>query len=128
MPSDIAVTLEWNGGRLVVGAELNDTPTAVAIRNSLPLEARAQTWGEEIYFSIPVNISAKDPKEVVEVGDLAYWPAGNAFCIFFGRTPASRGDEPRPASPVDIIGKVKTNVDSLKDVPGGARVMVSTTE
>lgn len=125
MPPDIIITLKWNGGRLEVGAELNDTPTAVAVRGSLPLETCAQTWGEEIYFPIPVDVSAQDPQGVVEVGDLAYWPTGSAFCIFFGRTPASRANEPRPASPVDVIGRVTTNVDSLKEVPSGARVTVA---
>jgi hypothetical protein len=92
--------------------------TARAIWDALPLEARASTWGDEIYFSIPVDAEAEDPWEVVEMGDLGYWPPGSAFCIFFGPTPASRGDEIRPASPVNVVGRIEgeprvfTNVSS----------------
>jgi hypothetical protein len=96
--------------------------TARAIWDALPIEARANTWGEEIYFSIPVEAGAENTREVVEMGDLGYWPPGKAFCIFFGRTPASRGDEIRPASPVNVFGKVSGDPRVFKKVRGGERV------
>ena len=107
-----------------VHAELSDESpeTARAIWEALPLEARASTWGDEIYFSIPVEAGPENPREVVEMGDLGYWPPGSAFCIFFGRTPASRGDEIRPASPVNVVGKVSGDPRVFKAVRSGERV------
>lgn len=107
-----------------VHAELSEEnpETARAIWEALPIEARANTWGDEIYFSIPVEAGAENPREVVEMGDLGYWPPGKAFCIFFGRTPASRGDEIRPASPVNVFGKVSGDPRVFKKVRGGERV------
>ena len=90
-----------------VEAELTvENLTAFAIWEALPFEGRANTWGDEIYFSIPVVVGSENPKEVVNMGDIAYWPPGKAFCIFFGSTPASRGGEIRPASPVNVIGRI----------------------
>lgn len=106
-----------------VYAELTDEnpETARAIWDALPIEGRANTWGDEIYFPIPVQIGTENPKEVVEMGDLGYWPPGSAFCIFFGRTPASRGDEIRPASPVNVFGRVIVDPRVFKKVkPGDA--------
>jgi len=107
-----------------VQAELTDEnpETAKAIWEALPLEARANTWGDEIYFSIPVSIEAENPKAVVDLGDLGYWPPGNAFCIFFGPTPMSRGDEIRPASPVNVFGRVIVDPKVFKAVRGGEKV------
>lgn len=90
-----------------VSAELNNSDTAIAIRDKLPIEADFSTWGDEIYFSIPVKLGSENIKDVVEPGELGYWPPGNAFCIFYGATPGSTEDEIRPASPVNPIGKVK---------------------
>lgn len=98
--------------------------TARAIWDALPFGARANTWGDEIYFSIPVEVGAENQKEVVEMGDLGYWPPGNAFCIFFGPTPASRGDEIRPASPVNVFGRVVGDPRVFKNVRSGERVKV----
>ena len=98
--------------------------TAKKIWEALPIEARANTWGDEIYFSIPVDADPENPREVVELGDLAYWPPGNAFCIFFGRTPASRGDEIRPASAVNVFGKVEGDPKVFKKVRSGERVRI----
>lgn len=98
--------------------------TAKAIMEALPLEARAYTWGDEIYFTIPVDADPENPQEVVEMGDLGYWPPGGAFCIFFGRTPASRGDEIRPASPVNVFGRVDSDPRVFKKVRGGDRVRI----
>jgi hypothetical protein len=83
------------------------------------LEARASTWGDEIYFSIPVDVDAEEPREVVEMGDLGYWPPGSAFCIFFGLTPASKGDEIRPASPVNVFGRVEGDPRVFTSVASG---------
>ncbi len=96
--------------------------TAQAIWEALPIEARANTWGDEIYFSIPVEVGLEKGKEVVERGDLGYWPQGNAFCIFFGPTPASRGDEIRPASAVNVFGRVEGDPVVFKKVRGGDEV------
>jgi len=109
-----------------VEASLTDESpeTAKAVWEALPIEARANTWGDEIYFGIPVKQGPENPREVVGLGDLAYWPPGNAFCIFFGRTPASRGDEIRPASAVNVFGKVEGDPKVFKKVRSGDRVRI----
>ena len=112
-------------GDVQVEAELNDSSTAKSIAEALPIEAQARRWGGEIYFSIPPEAELEDGgREVVEAGELGYWPTGSAFCIFFGPTPASQGDEIRAASAVNIIGKVKDDLSSLWDVPDGAGVLI----
>jgi uncharacterized protein len=112
-----------HAGAVSMIAELNDSPTAGAIHGALPLEASAQTWGDEIYFPIPVTQKLDDTAaEVVAVGDLGYWPTGRAFCIFFGPTPASRGDEIRPASAVNLVGKVFGDAKAFRAVQDGALV------
>ena len=105
-------------------AILNNSRTAEAIWEVLPIVARANTWGDGIYFSIPVHLELEDGQELVEKGDLGYWPTGNAFCIFFGPTPLSRGTEIRPASAVTIFGKVVGDATGLKSVRTGAEVNV----
>jgi hypothetical protein len=109
-----------------VEASLTDESpdTAKAIWEALPIEARANTWGDEIYFGVPVDADPENPREVVELGDLAYWPPGNAFCIFFGRTPASRGDEIRPASAVNVFGKLDGDPKVFKKVRSGETVRI----
>ena len=102
---------------------MNDNATADAIWEALPISARGNTWGDEIYFGIPVHVDeAEDANDVVEMGALAYWPPGNAFCIFFGRTPASKGDECRAASAVNAVGKIEGDPEVFKEVPGGSTV------
>lgn len=103
-------------GELTLEAELNDTGVAVAVREALPLEGQGRFWGDEIYFSIPVRVENEDATTDLDVGDLAYWPGGNAFCIFYGPTPASANGSPVPASPVTVIGTVKGDAEKLKDV------------
>ena len=94
-------------GEVEAEAELNESTTAKAIWQALPLEGSANTWGEEIYFRIPVSQALEpDAKEIVQLGDLGYWPQGEAFCIFFGATPISVPGEIRPASGVNIIGQL----------------------
>ena len=111
-------------GALQVSATLNDTDTAKAIATSLPIQASANTWGDEIYFGIPVSAELEQGQEIVEMGDLGYWPPGRAFCIFFGRTPASRGDEIRPASAVTVIGKVVGDATAFKQVSSGTTITI----
>jgi len=103
-------------GGVEVEAVLNDAHTADLIYEALPIEETYSTWGDEIYFGIPIEASLENGQEVVEVGDLGYWPPGHAFCIFYGRTPASQGDEIRPASPVNVVGKVMGDPKVFKKV------------
>lgn len=105
-------------------AELNDTRTAQAIWEVLPLKARGNTWGDEIYFPIPVSLELENGQEMVSKGDLGYWAAGKAFCVFFGPTPISRGEEIRPASPVNVFGKVLGDAGVFKEVGSGAEITV----
>ncbi len=114
-----------SAGQVSATAVLHQTPTADAIWGALPIEGRANTWGDEIYFSIPVKAELeKSAKEVVESGDLGYWPPGAAFCIFFGPTPASRGDEIRPASAVNVVGKIQGDPKVFKQVSSGTKVVI----
>jgi len=104
-------------------AELNDSPTAQMIWKSLPITGRANTWGDEIYFEIPVQAEqAPDARADVEVGELGYWPVGRAFCIFFGPTPSSSGDQPRAASPVNVVGRVLGDATTFRQAPTGVTV------
>ena len=118
MASRIRIT----AGQVSATATLNDSPTAQAIWAALPIETAGSTWGDEIYFGIPVHEDEQDAKAVVEVGDLGYWPPGSAFCIFYGPTPASRGDEVRPASPVNVVGRLDGDPRAFKQVTSGTRV------
>ncbi|KYH41781.1 MAG: hypothetical protein AYL32_002610 [Candidatus Bathyarchaeota archaeon B26-2] len=102
--------------------------TAEAVWRALPIEAHAATWGDEIYFPIPVKVGEENPQETVELGDLGYWPPGNSFCIFFGPTPVSRGDEIRPASPVNVFGKVVGDPRVFKKVKDGDLVRIERAE
>ena len=105
-------------------AELFDTPSGQAIYDALPIDSSAQLWGDEIYFSIPVESPLEDDaSDLVEVGDLGYWPPGKAFCIFFGPTPMSdEGGPPRPASSVNLVGKVSGDLNLFKSVDDGTKV------
>jgi hypothetical protein len=104
-------------GHVVLGGELNDTPTARKVAKALPLKTSFNTWGDEIYFSIPVEAETDESaREEVELGDLGFWPTGKAFCIFFGPTPMSTQGKIVPASAVNVIGRVKGDVTKLKEV------------
>jgi hypothetical protein len=108
---------------LKVEAELNESKTAQWIWEALPIEARTNLWGEEIYFAIPVKTGLEaGSREVVSAGELGYWPTGHAFCIFFGPTPASQGNEIRAASAVNIIGKVLTDPKVFLKVKEGGKI------
>lgn len=117
--------IKIKAGNVEAEALLNDSPTAEKIWEALPIEAGANTWGDEIYFAIPVKAPLeKNAQEVVEVGDLGYWPTGKAFCIFFGPTPMSRGKEVRPASAVNVIGRISGDARIFKNVPPGAKIKI----
>lgn len=110
---------------VVVEAELNESATADAIWRALPIEGPAKTWGEEIYFRIPVSQDLEpEARELVELGDLGYWPQGEAFCIFFGATPISDPGEIRPASAVNIVGQLLDNPKKFLSVPSGTPVRI----
>ncbi|OYT61428.1 MAG: hypothetical protein B6U69_03615 [Thermofilum sp. ex4484_15] len=99
--------------------------TLEAILKALPIESRAMRWGDEVYFKTPVDVGLENPQEVVEVGDVAYWPPGRSICIFFGPTPASRSPtEIRPASPVNVFGKVVGNPKVFSRIKDGDRIRV----
>lgn len=116
------IDIEING--LSLEAELNDTQTSKVILNKLPLEGTVNTWGEEIYFEVPVREGLERGKRIVEVGDIAYWPDGSAFCIFFGETPFSDSDGIKPASAVTPLGKVTDDITKLKDVEDGTEIII----
>jgi hypothetical protein len=98
--------------------------TAKTIYESLPFCGSVNLWGDEIYFSIPVQIQVENTKTEVEVGDIAYWPPGNAFCIFYGLTPMSQRNEIRPASAVNVFGKILSDPRVLKQVSFGEKIIV----
>ncbi len=121
------IRFDFGGVRL--DAELLDTPTAKAIAAALPLSGRALTWGEEVYFEIPVRAAREqDARAIVAPGEIAYWPDGHAIAIGFGRTPISEGDETRLASPSNIWAKALGDVKTLGSVRAGARIEVSALE
>lgn len=112
-------------GTVCVEAELNDGPTALEVVAALPIQATANTWGDEIYFAIPVRADLEpDATDVVELGDIGYWPPGSAFCIFYGKTPASTRDQIRAASAVSVIGRVLGDPAVLKATRDGTPVRV----
>ncbi|HEX9187534.1 MAG TPA: cyclophilin-like fold protein [Vicinamibacteria bacterium] len=113
-----------SAGSVSAEATLDGSATARAVWGALPLAIPGETWGDEIYFGIPVKIPPESPRETVEMGDLAFWPPGSAFCIFFGPTPASRGGEIRPASPVNVFGRIVGDPKVFKQVRSGTVVRV----
>jgi len=114
-----------SAGPVAMEAELYDTVCAQKVWDALPIEARANTWGDEIYFGISVDADQEpDARPEVDVGELAYGPAGPYFCIFFGPTPVSTDDKPRAACPVNRIGRVCGDPAAFRTVPPGATVTI----
>jgi len=117
-------TIRISAGEVSALADLNDTATAQAIWDALPIRAQASTWGDEVYFEIPVRMGTEKGQAVVDMGDIGYWAPGRAFCIFFGLTPASRGEEIRPASPVTVVGRVRGDATVFRRVRDGAEIIL----
>lgn len=119
---DIKIEIE----DLTIDGELFDTATGKAVFDSLPIRTRFDTWGDEIYFSTSVSQELDDTaKELVEIGDLGYWPTGKAVCIFFGPTPMSAPGEIRPASAVNIIGRIRGDAGRFKTVMSADSITIS---
>jgi hypothetical protein len=116
--------IKITAGEITAEAELNDTRTAKAIWEALPLKGHVNLWGDEIFFSIPLSLELEAGQEVVSTGDLGYWPVGNAFCIFFGPTPISQNGEIRAASQVTIFGEVISGATVFKKVSSGTEIIV----
>ena len=110
--------------KVTIEGELNNSQTSQKIYEKLPFEAKVNTWGEEIYFKIPVSLKPEKATLDVELGDIAYWPEGECLCIFFGRTPVSTSNKPRPASEVNIVGKVTGDPSILKNIKSGDKMRV----
>ncbi len=117
-------TIQFKVSGIELEAILNNSRTAEAIWEALPITAHTNTWGDEIYFTVPVKLELEKGQELVEMGDLGYWPSGSAFCIFFGPTPMSRGEEIRPASAVTVFGKVVGDVTVLKRINSGTQIII----
>ena len=116
-------------GNIKLSAGLNDSQTAEAIYDLLPLSGSANVWGEEIYFSIPLHVDQSlDARQELNVGDLGFWPAGDKFCIFFGPTPVSTNEMPRSYSPVNVFGKITGDAAALKKVSSGDEVRIKKEE
>jgi uncharacterized protein len=111
-------------GNVVAQAELNQTNTAKAIWKALPISGKVNLWGDEVYFTIPLHVELEDGKEVVNAGDLGFWPSGDAFCIFFGRTPVSRRGEIRPASAVNVFGRLTGEIAVFNKAIEGDRITI----
>ena len=111
-------------GELELKAWLNETNTATKIWEIIPITSRVNLWGDEIYFPIPLDTGLENEKEIVALGDIAYWPQGKAMCIFFGRTPVSKGEEIRPISPVNVIGRIEGDPRLLGKVKPGEKIAI----
>ncbi len=124
----LKITFEKAGTVIVEFIDKNKR-TREAILKAVPFESEANLWGEEVYFSTPVSVELEEPQEVVKVGDVAYWPPGKAICLFFGLTPISTSiDEIKPASPVNVFGKVVEGLENLRKVKDGEKVRVESIE
>lgn len=121
MTQQITIT----AGEIVLDAQLNDTETANAIAAALPITEQGNRWGGEIYFAIPVTCGPDpDARDILQPGELAYWPPGKAFCIFWAKTPASQAEEIRAASAVNIVGKITADLKNLNNIQDGTKIII----
>ena len=128
-PENAVARIRFDFGTLTLDAELLDTPTAKAIAAALPITSSALTWGEEVYFDVPVEVKREaNARAVVRPGEVAYWPEGPAIALGFGRTPISQGNETRLASPCNIFAKALGDVKALGKVKAGTKVEVRVLE
>ena len=112
-------------GALAVNAHFNDSATAQVVYAALPIDSRVNRWGDEIYFEIPVKLGLEEATLDLKVGDIGYWPQGSCLCLFFGKTPASIDDRPRPASEVNLVGRFSADPATLRKVASGVKVHLS---
>jgi uncharacterized protein len=125
MPTPIKIRTE----ELELSAELNDSPSAKKLVSLLPLEFTMSRWGDEYYGDCGIKVDlSQDARDVMEVGELAVWPTGSALCIFFGPTPASKGNEPRAVSPVTPVGRLIDNPEALKKLGSSIHVRIETSK
>lgn len=118
------ITITWSSGEAT--AELRDTPSSRAVWEALPIESRVQTWGDEVYFDIGVDLELEpDAADVVDAGAVCYWPPGSALAIPFGPTPVSRGDECRLASAASVLGALDGDVTALATISSGDVIRVA---
>jgi len=121
MPVKIRITVQ----DIMLNAQLFDTQCAKEIAGALPIITSSHEWGDEFYFEIPVNMpSDETATTVVKVGDIGYWPPGNALAIFFGPTPMSKGIDPVPASAVNLVGKINGDATVLKSLKGAGEIRI----
>jgi hypothetical protein len=121
VPTGIKIT----AGKITVDAELADTPLAKAVAAKLPIETRPNEWGDEFYFGIPVRAELDETAtQKIKVGDIGYWPPGNAMAIFFGPTPMSSGADPVPASAVCLIGHITGDATLLRKASGARTIRI----
>ena len=118
------LTIEFKNQAFTINALLNQTETAKSFVDILPINSPINLWGEEIYFPVDLYLDNELPQETVDIGDIAYWPPGNAFCIFFGETPASVDGNIKPASAVTVIGKLESDPEGLKRVKSGENIII----
>ena len=116
--------MKFSANGVEFDADLNNSKTAKAIYNKLPLEAIVDTWGDEIYFDIGLKLLKENPTVKVNVGDIAYWPQGSSMCIFFGPTPISKDENPKPASQVNLIGATNCPKEILKNIKSGTKITI----
>ncbi len=116
--------ISFTSGSITIEGILNETETAKKIWSSLPLDSSVNTWGDEIYFSVQVDNELENSQEIVDLGDIGFWPPGNAICLFFGPTPISSEGEIRPASSVNIVGKIIGNLEELKLIKSASKISV----
>ena len=128
-PENALARIRFDFGTLTLDAELLDTPTAKAIAAALPISSSALTWGDEVYFDVPVEVKREgNARAVVTPGEIAYWPEGPAIALGFGRTPISQGDETRLASPCNVFARALGDVRTLGKVKAGTKVEVRALE